>query len=607
MDGWDDYEGGSDINEVSEMPEPVEDVSLDTMDVSDVMDSAEPIETLDDFETEPLEVETESTVDSVMDSVDMDIPEFDDEPQIEDIPEFDDESQIEDIPELNDESQIEDIPEFNDEPQLDEIPEDVPEEYSVEMLQEEAPEMPQETTEALEEIPEQIADPQTISEELTQQEALNNMSEYMNSHNYGLSDYATYSQDPEWQALNRDLQIADGIEVDEPVENIAEQVPEVEDAQDIIDEVPDEIPEETIEEAIEEAPEEVVEEVPEEIVEEVPEEVVEEVAQETVDEIPEADEVEVFQEVPPESPEESLEIPDDVPEQIEESETLDEVISQQEALNNMSEYMNIHNYGLDDYETYSQDPEWQALNRDLQIADGIEVTEPIENIADEASELEPRVFDEFEQSVLEEKPEFYETGQFYEQGINEFGYQGTCGPTSQANAINELFGTTDMTENKILSIAIDNNLCNRIGNPEDLGGTSTDQFMELYSKVNEELGDKFDTELYEFENVLDANQVAERLEAGDVVNVAVDACALWNQPRNYVDDMGVRQDDFASDHWITVTGVNRSDTGEINGFDIIDSGGGENYVSLDKYNEICFGTPEHKVLDPTCIVLSKKV
>ena len=158
----------------------------------------------------------------------------------------------------------------------------------------------------------------------------------------------------------------------------------------------------------------------------------------------------------------------------------------------------------------------------------------------------------------------------------------------------------------MLSVAIDNNLCQTHGALDSCGGTSTEQFMELYDKMNEQLGDKFNTELFEYDNVLDANQVAERLENGDVINVAVDACALWDQPRDYTNAFGVRQDDFYSDHWITVMGVERMEDGGIRGFDIIDSGGGESYVSLDKYNDMCFGTDEHRVIDPTCIVLSRK-
>ena len=241
------------------------------------------------------------------------------------------------------------------------------------------------------------------------------------------------------------------------------------------------------------------------------------------------------------------------------------------------------------------------------MANGIEPSgQVIEGLQEISPDVTLREFDDFEQSVLEYRPAFYETGSYYEQGVNEFGYQGTCGPTSQANAINQLLGTNELTENKVLSVAIDNNLCETHGALDCCGGTTTEQFMELYNKMNEQLGDKFETELFEYNNVLDANQVAERLENGDVINVAVDADTLWDQPRSYTNEIGARQGDSYSNHWITVTGVERMEDGEIKGFDIIDSGAGESYVSLDKYNDMCFGTDEHRVIDPTCIVLSRK-
>ena len=200
--------------------------------------------------------------------------------------------------------------------------------------------------------------------------------------------------------------------------------------------------------------------------------------------------------------------------------------------------------------------------------------------------MTPREYDDFEQSVLEGKPDFYESGSFYEQGINEFGYQGTCGPTSQANALNELFDTNEFTENKVLNVAVDNNLCSMDSSPENCGGTTTEQFMELYDKMNEQLDGKINTELYEFNNALDVEDVASKLDEGCVLNVAVDAAALWDQPREYVNSMGIPCDDFYSDHWITVTGVQRDELGNIQGFDIIDSGGGVNYVDADKYHEM---------------------
>ena len=231
----------------------------------------------------------------------------------------------------------------------------------------------------------------------------------------------------------------------------------------------------------------------------------------------------------------------------------------------------------------------------------IETQETIEDVAET-----PRIFDDFENSVLEGKPDFYDTGSFYEQGINEFGYQGTCGPTSQANALNKLFDTNEFTENKVLNVAVDNNLCSMDSSPENCGGTTTEQFMELYDKMNEQMDGKIDTQLFEYDNALDVNDVASKLDEGCVLNVAVDANALWDQPRDYVNSMGIPCDDFYSDHWITVTGVQRDELGNVQGFDIIDSGGGVDYVSADKYHEMCFGTDEHRVIDPTAIVVSKK-
>ena len=285
------------------------------------------------------------------------------------------------------------------------------------------------------------------------------------------------------------------------------------------------------------------------------------------------------------------------------------------AYDRLSEYYSSHNYGQGDYSEYSQDPEWQELNNAYLAEQGMELIdysgnddsitelglqENVEGVVETARE-----YDDYEKSILEGKPNFYDTGAFYEQGINEFGYEGTCGPTSQANALNQLFDTNDYTENKILKIAVDNNLCSMDSSPENCGGTTTEQFMELYDKINEQLDGKISTQLFEYDDALDVNDVASKLDEGCVINVAVDASALWDQPRDYVNSMGIPCDDFYSDHWITVTGVHRDECGNVQGFNIIDSGGGVDYVSADKYHEMCFGTDEHRVIDPTCIVVSK--
>ncbi len=39
-----------------------------------------------------------------------------------------------------------------------------------------------------------------------------------------------------------------------------------------------------------------------------------------------------------------------------------------EAMRNMKSYLERHNYGMGDYDTYYQDPEWQKLNEELRTA-----------------------------------------------------------------------------------------------------------------------------------------------------------------------------------------------------------------------------------------------
>lgn len=71
-------------------------------------------------------------------------------------------------------------------------------------------------------------------------------------------------------------------------------------------------------------------------------------------------------------------VADEVSKSTESSEDADAYRS---AINNMSEYMNAHNYGPDDYAEYSKDPEWQKLNADLQHSMGMDVTPEIPDTA----------------------------------------------------------------------------------------------------------------------------------------------------------------------------------------------------------------------------------
>lgn len=307
--------------------------------------------------------------------------------------------------------------------------------------------------------------------------AYDQLADYYNSHNYGQQDYAEYSKDPEWQELNNAyLQELSR----EPIDYSGGETSDITDIRDEL----------------------------------------------------------IAAGIPENSPE------------------LDAILAnEQEGIENIQDLDSPAESSIDGETdaTYDEPP---LDNSEPQITDS-EIDEEVESnpqtgsedissditsdeqldVASDLPVMTPREYDDFEQSVLEGKPDFYESGSFYEQGINEFGYQGTCGPTSQANALNELFDTNEFTENKVLNVAVDNNLCSMDSSPENCGGTTTEQFMELYDKMNEQLDGKINTELYEFNNALDVEDVASKLDEGCVLNVAVDADALWDQPREYVNSM----------------------------------------------------------------------
>ncbi len=436
-----------------------------------------------------------------------------------------------DVNEINDVSEINEATDVNSEADSMDVA-SIMEDVEPENI----PEFDEETN-----IPEVMENPEVV-EPVSQQEAYDNMYQYITEHNYGLDDYDTYSQDPEWQALNRDLQISEGINPDEVLESV--EIPEAE------------VPEVTDVPSVE------------------------------ANEIPEtAESVE------------NIETP--------------EPVSQQEAYDNMYQYITEHNYGREDYETYSQDPEWQRLNHDLQVAEGINPDETLNEIAipeagEEIAEQYIREYSDFEQAIEDEIPGFYDSGEFYEQGVNSYGFNGTCGPTSGANALNQLFDTNEFSEEKVLDIAVNNNLCETGSlDPNSNGGTTTEQLMEVYEKINEATGNKFVAESFDYDNCLSAEQVAERLDSGSVVNVAVDANRLWDIDDGADGFFGIQDSEFYTDHWITLKDTVYDDAGNLTGFEVIDSGGGVNEVSLDKYNEMCFGTEGHKAIDPTCIVLSR--
>ena len=528
---------------------------------SEIIDEIEIIEEpelVEDTEiTEELEIieDTEITEESEI----TEDPEIIEDTEIPEEPEITDDTEITEEPEIIEDTEIIEDPEIIEDTEIieeSEIIEDTEITEEPEIIEDteitEEPEIIEDT-----EIPEEseIAAPtESIADNVT----YNNLSDYLSAHNYGKDDYDTYSQDPEWRRL---MQI---------------EYPETE--------LPP-LTQETIDDIL--SPYE----------------------GKTYDSIAEyygdhnfgQGDYEIYSQdrewrrlMQQEHPD--VELPPLSQEKI------DSVLAEYEgkSYDSIAEYINDHQFAPSDYEIYSQDPEWRRL---MEIEYPETKLPPLNS--SEALE-DSRVFNEFETSMMDKNPiykDYYESGLFYDQGLNEYGFSGTCGPTSQANAVNHLLSTNEFTENKILQIAVDNNLCEMSGAPEDCGGTTTDNFLKLYEKVNEQTGNKLDVQLYEYDNALDINEMANRLDNGSVLNVAVDSAVLWGQADNY--GIGYRADSY-SDHWITITGAERDAAGKVVGFNIIDSGGGESYVDADVCDRMCFGDDNHRVIDPTMIVVSKK-
>jgi hypothetical protein len=66
----------------------------------------------------------------------------------------------------------------------------------------------------------------------------------------------------------------------------------------------------------------------------------------------------------------------------------------------MADYLGSHNYGKDDFDVYSQDPEWQKINAELQNELGYEVTQQI----DSDGFTEPSIDELMNQPVVDDFP-----------------------------------------------------------------------------------------------------------------------------------------------------------------------------------------------------------
>ena len=262
-------------------------------------------------------------------------------------------------------------------------------------------------------------------------------------------------------------------------------------------------------------------------------------------------------------------------------------LSRENAQSQLSAYMNEHNYGIDDFETYSKDPIWQELHSaaypEYELSSD---NHNMENVSD----------------TLNVDTRFENVS--YSQGQNDFGALGTCGPTSIANSLNRITNSFDYSENSVLHNAMENDLCFKSDNPYSNGGTTTRDIVNIIDNVKG--NNEIYTEVYEYDNALGVNELAERISDSDTVAmVGVDSATLWDR-RGDVSNSGLFQHtDAPSDHWITVDSPIKGEDGQLTGFNIVDSGGGVSEVSRDKFESMYLGDDTHTISDPTAILISR--
>ena len=400
----------------------------------------------------------------------------------------------------------------------------------------------------------------------TPEVAMSNMADYMNEHNYGPGDYSEYSQDPEWQKLNADLQQSLGMEVTTDV-----STPSPESGKDVS-------------------------------ATELPDNCVMVNASDIDMTYAQGMDSDQFWNHHGNTKEDYMRVAEripDVQQALDSGKSLDEIKQDPELKDTAHAYFDPENMikveqQADGSYSFADDGRHRiAAAQEFGYEIPVEVTNKSENFSTESN---------LDSTDGKERID----GMAYTQGNNELGYEGTCGPTSLANSLNRVMDTNKFTENDMVKTAADNNLCCTSGLPENCGGTSTGNIVDLVDKVTTP-EDNITTEVYEYGNALSVDELADKLkDSNTVAMVGVDSSTLWDTRGDVTNSslFGGVDSDY-SDHWIMVDKPVYGDDGKLEGFSIVDSGGGESFVDRDKFEAMYIGNDNFQVKDPTSIIISK--
>ena len=427
-----------DINYEDDSSEEIEEISEDTEDIDDEGDVYS-----DDTEGIPEDIyDSDFQEDDSVDNVeefpeDVEDTEFNDEP-VEDTEEITEDIEDDSSEEAEETDELEDIPEDiedSDDEAGDDSSEEVVEDTADEAADDSTEEVAEDTAdeaaddsteEVVEDTVDEAADDSTeeIAED-TADEAADDSSEEV------VEDTADEAADDSTEEIVKDTadEAADD-STEEVVEDTADQAADdssekfVEDtADEATDDSTEEVVEDTVDEAAYDSTEEIAEDTSDEAADDSSEEVEEDTADEAINDTAETNSKDITK-----AESLSYDTTEDTPQDVQEK-------TPQQKL---SEYMNSHNYGMDDYDTYSQDPEWQKLHSavfpddkpesedesiehpadDMSFPESVTVEKYFKDIPVDAEEGEK--FGNFETDKHINGSEFFVKGDNYEQYKKEY-------------------------------------------------------------------------------------------------------------------------------------------------------------------------------------------
>ena len=416
---FDSSDASYDDSDYDEVPEDIDDINYEDDSSEEIEEISEDTEDIDD-EGDVYSDDTEGISEDIYDS---DFQEDDSVDNVEEFPEdvedteFNDEP-VEDTEEITEDIEDDSSEEAEETDELEDIPEDIEDsddeagdDSSEEVVEDTADEAADDSTE---EVAEDTADEAAddSSEEVvedTADEAADDSTEEV------AEDTADEAADDSTEEVAEDT-------ADEAADDSTEEV--VEDTADqAFDDSSEKVVEDTADEAADDSTEEVVEDTADEAADDSTEEVAEDTADEAINDTAETNSKDITK-----AESLSYDTTEDTPQDVQEK-------TPQQKL---SEYMNSHNYGMDDYDTYSQDPEWQKLHSavfpddkpesedesiehpadDMSFPESVTVEKYFKDIPVDAEEGEK--FGNFETDKHINGSEFFVKGDNYEQYKKEY-------------------------------------------------------------------------------------------------------------------------------------------------------------------------------------------